>query len=155
MPELSGVEATRRIKDHAPDIRVVVLTMHEDAGHLHTALRAGVSGYVVKSAVHTELVEAIRAVHHGDAYLHPTVAKLLVRDSIKRPRQPRTDEEALTPREHEILKLIAEGYTNREIAERLFLSIKTVETHRERIMSKLDFKTRAELVRYALDTGLL
>lgn len=158
MPDLSGLEATRKIKERNPNIRVLMLTMHEDAGHLRTALRAGISGYVVKSAVHTELIEAIRVVHRGDAYLHPAVAKLLMRDNVERPRKPRAvdpDEEALTPREHEILKLIAEGYTNRQIAEMLHLSIKTVETHRERIMSKLGFKTRAELVRYALDTGLL
>lgn len=153
----SGVEATRRLKQECPSLKVLMLTMHEDAGHLHIALRAGVSGYVVKSAVHTELLEAIRVVHRGDAYLHPSVARLLVRDQIERPRGPAPERvsESLTPREVEVLKLVAEGHTNREIADHLHLSVKTVETHRERLMSKLGFKTRAELVRYALAQGLL
>lgn len=160
MPGMNGLEATRRLRKQCPDTRVLVLTMHANEEYLFQVLQAGGSGYVLKKAADQELVDAIRAVHRGQTFLYPEVAHLLVRDYLQRvregtigPEKARLD--VLTEREREVLKYIAEGYTTQEIADKLFLSPKTVETHRAHIMDKLDLHSRAELVRYALRRGIL
>ncbi len=157
MPECNGIEATRQVKRLLPDMRVLVLTMHENEEYLFQVLRAGASGYILKEAADTELVIAIRLVYSGRFYLSPSAQSMMVGDYLQRVH---TGEEhdsysALTEREREILKLVAEGYTNNQIAERLTISPKTVDTHRTHIMDKLNLHSRAELVKYAMRRGLL
>jgi two-component system, NarL family, response regulator NreC len=157
LPGMSGLETTRQIKQLYPNIAVLALTIHEGEQYFFEMLNAGASGYVPKRAAPTDLVAAIRAVSVGEVYLHPTVAKVLVNDYIKRVQAgyDSATYDGLSQREQEVLKLIAEGLMNREIAEKLNISVRTVERHRENIMSKLNLHTRAELVRYAADKGLL
>jgi len=157
MPVLNGLEATRQIRRAHPQVKVLVLTMHDSEEYLFQVLEAGASGYVPKKAADTELINAIRAVYRGEAFLYPTAAKALIQDYLERARAGEESDsfDRLTEREKEVLKLVAEGYTNQEIAYMLVISVKTVETHRARIMEKLEFRTRAELVRYALNRGLL
>jgi two-component system response regulator NreC len=157
MPELDGFEATRRILKASPTIRVLVLTVHETEDYFFRVLEAGAHGFLVKDAASTDLVAAVRAVHRGGMFLHPPLAKRLVEDYLQRVTtgEERTSYEALTPREREVLKLIGEGYTNQEIADQLSLSINTVQTHRSRIMDKLNLHSRAELMKYAVRMGLL
>ncbi len=155
MPDLGGIEVTRRIKTALPDTRVLILTVHEDERMLREAIRAGAAGYIVKRAVEAELINAIRVVWRGDLYVHPAMTCVLLKGLV--PSSP-TDEqpiESLTPRDTEILRLIAQGYTNREIADLLSLSVRTVESHRANIMDKLGLRGRAALVRYAREHGLL
>lgn len=154
MPDMNGLEATRRIRAELPDTRVLILTMHEEEAFFFEALRAGAAGYVLKGVHSEELLSAIRAVHEGGVYLPPKLAGSLVRDYLERHPQPPKDD-PLTPREREILTLIAQGLTNREIAERLTLSLNTVKTHRLHIYQKLDLHDRAGLIEYALRRGLL
>ncbi|HOM82347.1 MAG TPA: response regulator transcription factor [Armatimonadota bacterium] len=158
MPGVGGLEVLERIKKECPQVRVVVLTMHDDESYMERVMASGGSGYVLKKAADTELISAIRAVHQGGVYLHPSMTRALVnqlqRRSAAQERQSRL-ESKLSEREREVLKLIAEGYTNKEIADMIFLSVKTVETHKAHIMDKLELRSRAELVRYALDNGLL
>jgi two-component system response regulator NreC len=156
MPGMSGIEATRRIKEANPDVAVLALTMHEDEQYFFEMLNAGASGYIPKRAAPDDLVSAIRVVSQGNVFLYPTLAKLLVKDFLQRSEtgpQSRMDE--LTPREREVLTYIAEGYTNREIAEALVISHKTVDRHRENIMRKLNLHSRVELVKYAIEKGLI
>ncbi len=157
MPECNGIEATRQVKRLLPDTRVLVLTMHENEEYLFQVLRAGASGYILKEAADTELISAIRAVHAGRFYLSPSAQSLMIGDYLLRVRtgEERDSYSALTEREREILKLVAEGYTNNQIAEQLFISPKTVDTHRTHIMDKLNLHSRAELVKYAMRRGLL
>lgn len=157
MPGGGGLEAARRISESRRPIRILVLTAHGEAQYLLPVLRAGGSGYLLKSGAAEDLVQAIRAVHRGEAYLPPPAATLLVRDYLRRVEGHAADTElsALSPREREVLRLTAEGYDSREIGERLFLSSKTVETYRQRGMEKLGLHHRADLVRYALRNGLL
>jgi len=157
MPELDGLAATRRIRRQAPDVKVLILTMHDDPSYLFQALEAGASGYVLKRAAESDLIDAIRAVSVGEAFLAPRAAQQLVADYVQ--RRERGDlpppAEPLTPREEDVLRLLAQGYTNVEMAEELVISIKTVETHRAHILGKLGLRKRAELVRYAQTHGLL
>lgn len=157
MPRLNGVEVTRRIKGELPQVGVVVLTMHEDEAYVYELVKAGASGYVLKRASARDLVDAVRAVASGHTFLHPLIARRLV--SEYESANARTDDrqrfDGLTERERQVVKLIADGKTNREIAERLHISIKTVETHRTHIMEKLDLHDRAHLVRYAIRKGLI
>jgi DNA-binding NarL/FixJ family response regulator len=157
MPGLSGVDATRRIKGRMPDVGVVVLTMHEDEAYFYELVKAGASGYVLKRASARDLVDAVRAVAGGHTFLHPVVAKRLVSDHER--SGSRDDDrqrfDGLTDRERQVVRLIANGKTNREIAEILHISVKTVETHRTHIMEKLDLHDRAHLVRYAVRKGLI
>jgi len=156
MPGLSGIEATRRLKEANPDVEVLALTMHEDEQYFFEMLSAGAAGYVPKRAAPDDLVSAIRVVSQGNVFLYPTVAKLLVKDFLERTETdsaPMTQE--LTPREREVLTYIAEGFTNREIAEALVISIKTVDRHRENIMHKLKLHNRVDLVKYAIEKGLI
>lgn len=156
MPRLDGLGATRRIREQYPEVRVLILSMHDDEEYVFPILEAGAAGYVLKKTAGTELVSAIRAVHRGESFLYPSVAKKVVEDYLRRQRQPADDPyDGLTPREIEVLKLVAEGLTNQEIADRLYLSIKTVQAHRGNIMQKLDLHDRVDLVKYALKKGLI
>ena len=157
MPECNGIEATRQVKQQMPEVRVLVLTMHENEEYLFQMLRAGASGYMLKEAADTDLISAIRVVSSGRFYLSPSAQSMMVSDYLLRVRtgEERDSYAMLTDREREILKLVAEGYTNNQIAERLFISHKTVDTHRTHIMDKLNLHSRAELVKYAMRRGLL
>ncbi|MEP6954493.1 MAG: response regulator transcription factor [Solirubrobacteraceae bacterium] len=153
MPNLTGIQATREIKAHAPDIDVLILSMHDDERYLFEALKAGASGYVLKSEADHDLVDAVRAVNRGDSFLTNAAQRSLVRewmaDGATGPAEP------LTPREQEVLKLIAEANTNREIGAILHLAEKTVESHRANILRKLGMRDRVQLVRYAIRRGLI
>lgn len=157
MPDMNGIEATKQIKITAPETAVLALTMHEDDQYFFEMLHAGASGYVPKRAAPDELVTAIRTVGRGDVFLYPSLATRLVRDYLSRAEsgdQPLLYDE-LTPREREVLILIAEGLSNLEIADRLVISVKTVDRHRENIMRKLNMHSRIDLVKYAIRTGLI
>ena len=157
MPRLSGVDATRRIKSLMPEVGVVILTMHEDEAYFYELIKAGASGYVLKRASARDLVDAVRAVASGHTFLHPVVAQRLVSeyDTQANRDDDRKRFDGLTERERQVVRLIANGKTNREIAEILHISVKTVETHRTHIMEKLDLHDRAHLVRYAVRKGLI
>ncbi len=157
MPGMNGIEATRRIKAQSPRTAVLALTMYEDDQYFFEMLRAGASGYVPKRAAPDELASAIRAVSRGEVFLHPSLAGRLVQDYLLRrdveEQEPPADD--LTPREQEVLTLIAEGLSNNEIADQLVISAKTVDRHRENIMRKLNLHNRVDLVKYALRKGLI
>lgn len=156
MPGMTGIEATRRIKEVHPGVNVLALTMHEDEQYFFEMLNAGASGYIPKRAAPDDLVSAIRVVSQGNVFLYPTLAKSLVADFLQRMESGQTQpEEVLTPRESEVLTYIAEGATNREIAQVLVISVKTVDRHRENIMRKLHLHSRVELVKYAIEKGLI
>ena len=157
MPGLSGMEALPAIRKAAPETRLLILTMHDDEGYLRQALRSGATGYVLKKAADAELVSAVRAVMRGELYIHPSLTKsllegLLPAAAVQSPADPW---EALSDREQEVLTLVALGHTSAEIAERLSLSVKTVETYRARGMEKLGLRSRAALVQFAMAHGLL
>lgn len=151
-----GMTATKEIKEKFPHIEILILTMHEDEEYLYRALEAGASGVLLKSAPHHELIEAIYALHQGDAYLFPKAVKRLLEDYLAQDGGERSDSfHQLSNREREVLTLIARGYSNKEIGEKLFISVKTVETHRRNLMTKLEMRTRPELVNLALKKGLI
>lgn len=159
MPVMNGMEATKQIRKRNRSVKVLVLTVHENEEYLFKAFQAGAAGYLLKQAADSDLVNAIHIVARGDYFLYPSITKSVVENYL---RKPRADDKAsasgsdqLTEREVEILKLIAEGYTCREIAEFLFISTKTVETHKAKIMDKLDLHRRPELVRYAIKNNIL
>jgi two-component system response regulator NreC len=154
MPGVSGIDATARIRRELPLTKVVILSMHDDQGYLRQALRAGASGYVLKKAADTELLAAIRAAARGELYLDPSLAKGLVADVVL-PKAQEPEIPVLSEREREVLHLLARGHTNQQVADRLCISVKSVETYKARLMEKLGLKGRAELVRYALTHGLL
>jgi DNA-binding NarL/FixJ family response regulator len=151
MPRMTGIQATHEIKQLAPDTQVLILSMHDDERYLFEALRAGAAGYVLKRAADQDLVDAVRAAGRGEPFLTASAQQTLIRDFLDRGEQP----EELTPREQEVVKLIAEAHTNKEIAEILHLSEKTVESHRGRVLQKLGMRDRVELVRYAIRRGLV
>jgi two-component system response regulator NreC len=156
MPDMNGIEATRQIKRQVTDVKVLILTMHENDEYVFQALRAGASGYMLKEAADTELINALHVVQNGFFYLSQTAQSVMVGDYLQRHAGEEKDRySSLTEREREILKLVAEGYTNNQIAERLVISPKTVDTHRTHIMDKLNLHSRAELVKYAMRRGLL
>lgn len=156
MPGMNGIEATRRIKAANPETAVLALTMHEDEQYFFEMLNAGASGYIPKRAAPDDLVAAIKVVAEGNVFLYSTLARFLIKDMADRSATtPDTVDDVLTAREREVLTYIAEGLTNREIAETLIISIKTVERHRENIMAKLNMHNRVELVRYAIKKGLI
>jgi two-component system response regulator NreC len=156
MPGLSGIEATRRIREAYPETNVLALTMHEDEQYFFEMLHAGASGYVPKRAAPDDLLSAIRVVSRGQVFLYPSVAKMLVKDFVQRGGGDSSPvHEQLTPREREVLTYIAEGFTNREIGDQLNISPKTVDRHRENIMSKLDLHSRVALVKYAIEKGMI
>lgn len=154
MPEVNGLEALVRLRQSVPASRVLVLTMHDDQTYLRQVLAAGGAGYVLKQAADQELLTAIRTVHAGGSFLHPAHTLAL----LQQPEQGAAEQSELaqlSDREREVLRLIAFGHSNKEIADMLFLSVKTVETYKARVMEKLDLKTRASLVRFAMKHGLL
>jgi two-component system response regulator NreC len=157
MPLLNGIEATRQIKRDCPKVRVLILTVHEQKDYVAQLLVAGADGYIIKRAAGEELIAAIRTVCQGQAFLHPSVTKVVVDDYVKRLQEGDGPEayRILTQREREVLQLIAEGYTNREMADLLHISIKTVQNHRSKIMSKLDLHDRGELIKYAIQQGII
>jgi DNA-binding NarL/FixJ family response regulator len=156
MPGLSGAEVTDRLKQSVPDVKVLALTVHEDKGYLHRLLQAGASGYVLKRAASVELIHAIRVVAAGRVYIDPTLAGRLVGDLVRRkPARGTAEGEVLSEREIEVVKLVAMGFNNREIAGQLDISVKTVETHKTHALEKLGLHSRAGLVRYALHRGWL
>ena len=156
MPGLNGLEATRQIKQWVPEVKVLVLTRHAHEDYVSAVLRAGASGYVVKSAAPAELVSAIRAVSRGDSFLSPTVSRTVIEGYVRQAEAMAQDShERLTGREREVLQLIAEGHSSRGIAERLYISEKTVRKHRANLMDKLDLHGTAELTQYAIRKGLV
>ncbi|MDT7687768.1 MAG: hypothetical protein QOE46_527 [Acidobacteriota bacterium] len=156
MPEMSGAEATARLRRDCPDIRVLALTVYEDKSYLRQMLDAGASGYVLKRAVTDELVRAVRAVAAGGSYIDPTLAGGLVSSYFNQgPAEGRAPAAELSERESQVLRLIAWGYSNKEIGWKLNISAKTVDTYKLRLMEKLNLRSRTDIVRYALHQGLL
>jgi DNA-binding NarL/FixJ family response regulator len=155
MPRMTGLQAARHIREQAPDVHVLLLSMHDDERYLLEALKAGASGYVLKRAADTDLVDAVRSVARGHSFISPHAEGTLLKRMLDDP-DPETDPtEKLTPREREVVKLIAEAYTNKEIAAILNLAEKTVESHRANVLAKLGMRDRVELVRYAIRRGLI
>ncbi|MDF1510515.1 response regulator transcription factor [Robertmurraya sp. DFI.2.37] len=151
-----GLSATSELKKQLPEVAILILTMHDDEEYLFRAIQAGASGCILKSAPHEELIQAIKSVSNGDAYLHPSATKRLMEEYLSSTREEDGDLiHLLSDREREVLTLIAKGYSNKEIGEKLAISVKTVETHKGNIMEKLHMKTRPELVAFALKKGLL
>jgi two-component system, NarL family, response regulator NreC len=156
MPDSGGIEATRRIKQLVPEAKILILTVHEDKGMMQEALRAGAMGYILKRAIKSELVNAIHAVLRDELYLHPAMARLLFLETQPTLYQEtRLTPDELTSRELEILRLIARGYTNSQAAEKLHISVRTVEYHRGNLTAKLNLRSRSELMRYAEEKGLV
>jgi DNA-binding NarL/FixJ family response regulator len=155
MPRLTGIQAARRIAQDKPEVRTLMLSMHDNERYFFEALRAGASGYVLKSVADRDLVEACRATMRGEPFIYAGAVKALVRDYLKRAADgEELPDDPLTARESEIVKLIAEGHTSREIAELLVISDKTVERHRANILDKLEMRDRVDLTRYAIRRGL-
>jgi len=156
MPTMTGLQAARELTARRPELKMLILSMHDDEGYLFEALKAGTAGYVLKSVADRDLVEACRAAMRGEPFLYAGAERALVRDYVQRARAGETPpEDPLTPREQQIVKLIAESHTNRQIAEVLTISEKTVETHRANILEKLGMRDRVELTRYAIRRGLV
>jgi DNA-binding NarL/FixJ family response regulator len=155
MPRMTGLQAVRELHQRKPDLPILILSMHENEQYLYEALRAGASGYVVKTVADRELVEACRATIRGEPFLYPGVVTTLVEDHLRRARNGEKPRDPLTPRETEVIKLVAESYTNRQIAEALVISENTVERHRANILEKLGMGDRVELTRYAIRVGLV
>lgn len=157
MPGLNGLEATRRIASLVPPIKVLVLTMYDDERYVQRILRAGASGYVLKQAVSADLVTAIQSIWQGESYLSPAISKKLINAFVRNGHTASAEDpyDLLTDREREVLQLVAEGHTNREIAELIYVGVKTVETHRANVMDKLGVRGLASLVRFAISRGLI
>jgi DNA-binding NarL/FixJ family response regulator len=157
MPGLGGLEATLAIRKEKPDVKILVLTQYDDREYVSRFLKAGVSGYVLKRAAASELVAAIRAVHRGGLVLDPEIARDVMQEQGKPPSASATEDpyETLTDREKQVLKLVAEGSSNKEIAETLDISVKTAMAHREHLMEKLDVHSRTELIKFALRRGVI
>ncbi len=157
MPRLGGLDVLPLLKQKVPEARILILTMHDDEGYLRQALKAGASGYVLKKAADVELITAIQAVMQGDVYVHPTMTKVLLNEimPVQQPNNSKNAWNSLSDREQAVLQLVVLGHTSKEIAERLSLSVKTIETYRARGMEKLNLPSRAALVRFALANGLL
>jgi DNA-binding NarL/FixJ family response regulator len=156
MPRKTGLQAAREITHRRPDVRVLMLSMHDNEQYLFEAIKAGASGYVLKSAVDRDLVEACRSAMRGEPFLYPGAVRALMREYLDRARAGEAlHDEVLTPREEEIVKLVAEAHTNDEIGELLHISKKTVERHRANVLEKLGMRDRVELTRYAIRRGLV
>jgi two-component system response regulator NreC len=155
MPGGGGLQATRAIRALGLPCKVLILTMHAEEQYLLPVIEAGGSGYVLKAGADSDLIEAIRIVHRDEVFLYPSAAKMLLSKYLERVDADDAAYDGLTPREREVLRLTAEGYTGQEIAERLVLSPKTIDTYRQRVMEKLNLHHRSELVKYALRKGLL
>jgi DNA-binding NarL/FixJ family response regulator len=155
MPRMTGIQAAAELHKRKPELKTLMLSMHDSEQFLFEALKAGASGYVLKSGADTDIVDAVRAAMRGDSYLYPSAVATLVRDYVERGGRGEEQFDVLTPRELEVLKLIAEANTSKEIAEKLFISIKTVDRHRQNILDKLGMRDRVELTRYAIRRGLI
>ena len=155
MPDLDGISVTRKIKPQYPDMKILILTLHEDEALLKEAIKAGAAGYILKRAAEAELISAIRVILRGDLFVDPAMVRGLFQEPQQSQVKMKNPTESLTPRETEILRLIVEGYTNRQIGQELNISIRTVEGHRANISDKLGLHSRVELVRYARQNGLI
>jgi DNA-binding NarL/FixJ family response regulator len=156
MPRMTGLHAARELHRRRPELRILMLSMHENERYLYEALKAGAAGYVVKTVADRDLVEAVRAAMRGERYLYPGAMTPLIEDFLHRARQELpVREDPLSPREQEVVKLVAEGHTNKQIAETLVISEKTVERHRANVLEKLGMRDRVELTRYAIRQGLV
>jgi two-component system response regulator NreC len=155
MPDLDGISVTRKLKQNFPNLNILILTLHEDEAMLKEAIKAGASGYILKRAAESELISAIQVILRGDMYVDPSMLRSLLGEPIPASPQHSIRAETLTPRETEILKLIVDGFTNRQIGEHLNISIRTVEGHRANISDKLGLHSRLELVRYARQHGMI
>ena len=155
MPETSGIEATRRIKQLVPKTRVLILTVHEDKSLMEEAIRAGANGYILKRAIKDQLISAIHTVMRDELYLHPAMSRMLLESQALKQVPGEHPPDPLTPRETEVLRLIARGYTNSQIAEILHISVRTVEYHRGNLTGKLNLRSRVELMKHAEEKGLI
>jgi len=155
MPRMTGLQAARELRQRCPELRILILSMHENEQYLYEALRVGASGYVVKKVADRDLVEACRATVRGEPFLYPGAVTTLVKDHLRRAQAGEEPRDPLTPRETEVIKLVAESYTNRQIAQSLVISEKTVDRHRANILEKLGMRDRVELTRYAIRNGLV
>lgn len=158
MPNLNGIEATRQIKKLNPEIKVIILTVHDNEEYVHQVLQAGASGYLLKESAVSDLVSAINAIKKGDIFLSPAISKVVVKDYIRRAEEGSEDFDSLsqlTSREREVLQLIAEGHTNRKVARLLKLSVKTVDVHRSHIKEKLQIHDTVGLIKYSIRKGLI
>jgi DNA-binding NarL/FixJ family response regulator len=155
MPRLTGIQAAAELRKRKPELKILMLSMYDSEQFLFEALKAGASGYVLKSGADEDIVDAARAAMRGESYLYPSAVTTLVRDYIERGGRGEEQFDVLTPRELEVLKLIAEAHTSKEIADALFISIKTVDRHRQNILEKLGMRDRVELTRYAIRRGLI
>jgi DNA-binding NarL/FixJ family response regulator len=153
MPIMDGLEATRRIRKQNPNIKIIILTQYDRKDYVLSSIKSGASGFIPKNVIISELVSAIRTTHSGDAFLHPSVAKMVIEDYLRQVEPSPYDR--LTDREREVLKLVAEGLTNQEIANLLSVSVKTVLGHRTSLMEKLGIHNRTELIKYAIRKGLI
>jgi two-component system response regulator NreC len=156
MPLLNGLEATRQIKQADPCVKVLILTMHENEEYIRQVLASGAMGYILKDAAARELLDAIRTVNSGEAVLSPPITRLVIEDYLRwGDLKSRQNDAGLSPREREVLQLVAEGYTNKQIAEILCISIKTVQSHRSNLMQKLDLHSQGELIKYAIQKKII
>jgi two-component system, NarL family, response regulator NreC len=155
MPDLDGISVTRKIKPQFPSLHILILTIHEDQALLRESLKAGAGGYILKHAAEAELISAIHTILRGDLYVDPSMLRLLLKDEVPPVAATSKPAEALTPREIEVLRLIVQGYTNRQIGEELNISVRTAESHRANLCGKLGLQSRVELVRYAREHGLI
>ena len=155
MPRMTGIQAAAELHKRKPELKTLMLSMHDSEQFLFEALRAGASGYVLKSGADTDIVDAVRAAMRGESYLYPSAVTTIVRDYVERGGRGEEQFDVLTPRELEVLKLIAEANTSKEIADKLSISIKTVDRHRQNILDKLGMRDRVELTRYAIRRGLI
>jgi DNA-binding NarL/FixJ family response regulator len=155
MLRMTGIQAAAELQKRKPELKTLMLSMHDSEQFLFAALKAGASGYVLKSGADTDIVDAVRAAMRGDSYLYPSAVTTLVRDYLERGGHGDEQFDVLTPRELEVLELIGEAYTSKQIADALFISIKTVDRHRQNILDKLGMRDRVELTRYAIRRGLI
>ncbi len=155
MPDLDGLTVTRKLKDLKSTCSILILTVHEDEALLREAIKIGSAGYIIKHAADDELISAIRAVHRGEIYVHPKMIRSLIRIDSNDEKPGREVHETLTGREEEVLKLIVQGYTNRQVADELSISVRTVEGHRANLTEKLGIRSRVELLRYAREKKII
>jgi two-component system, NarL family, response regulator NreC len=155
MPDMDGIEVIRTLKLEGSQCAILILSVHEDEALVREAIRLGAAGYIIKHAAESELIAAIRSVFRGELYVHPKMIRSLLKPEIRTPQKDSSNPETLTVREEEVLKLIVQGYTNKQVAEQLNLSIRTVEGHRANLTDKLGIRSRVDLLRYARDNRLI